>query len=229
MKKLLNIPKFIFKNGRRFLLLLYMPIYMFCFTTLERANDRDFILISSKFDEMIPFCEFFIIPYFLWFIYMAYGITYIIFREKGMEFYLLASTLSFGMTLFIIISFFWPNHIAIRPTDFPRENIFTDLVRYLYTIDTPTNVFPSIHVFNSIEVHLALCRTDHYRRHKPLIYISALFTTLIVLSTMFLKQHTVIDVIAGIVLVIVLYPFVYGRWDKYVRRFWNFFDPKYAE
>jgi membrane-associated phospholipid phosphatase len=160
---------------------------------------------------------------------MAYGITYIIFREKGMEFYLLASTLSFGMTLFIIISFFWPNHIAIRPTDFPRENIFTDLVRYLYTIDTPTNVFPSIHVFNSIEVHLALCRTDHYRRHKSLIYISALFTTLIVLSTMFLKQHTVIDVIAGIVLVLVLYPFVYGRWDKYVRRFWNFFDPKYAE
>jgi membrane-associated phospholipid phosphatase len=46
---------------------------------------------------------------------------------------------------------------------------------------------------------------------------------------MFLKQHTVIDVIAGIGLVLILYPFVYGRWDKYVRRFWNFFDPKYAE
>ena len=208
------------------MLLLYMPIYMYCFTSLEQASDRDFYLISCKLDDMIPFCEFFVIPYFLWFLYMAYGITYIIFRDKGEDFYRLATMLSIGMTLFIIISFFFPNRIDIRPTSFARDNIFVHLVKYLYTIDTPTNVLPSIHVFNSIAVHIGLSRTDRYRNNKPLTIFSAIFTASIVLSTLFIKQHTIIDAIAGIILLLILYPFIYGKYDKYVMKFWHFFDSK---
>ena len=203
-----------------------MPLYMSFFTYIEQRDSSDFHLIVGNFDQYIPFCEVFIIPYFMWFIYMAYGITYLILQENGLEYYRVAGALSFGMTLFIIISFLWPNQIAIRPETFPRENVFTDMVRYLYSIDTPTNVLPSIHVFNSITIHIALCRTKRYQEHRHLIVLSFIFTTLIVLSTMFLKQHTIIDVLAGIALITVLYPFNFGKWDKYTLKFWYFFDPR---
>ena len=226
MKRILNLPKFICKNYRRFLTLLYMPLYMSFFTYVESRESSGFHLISGNLDQYIPFCELFIIPYFLWFIYMAYGITYLILQERGLEYYRLAGALSFGMTLFIIICIVWPNRIAIRPDTFARDNVFTHMVQYLYSIDTPTNVLPSIHVFNSITVHISLCRTKRYQEHKYLIVLSFIFTTLIVLSTMFLKQHTIIDVLAGMILIGVLYPFIYGKHDKNTIRFWNWFDPR---
>lgn len=54
------------------------------------------------------------------------------------------------MTIFLIVSYAYPNAQHLRPVEFPRDNIFTDVVRWLYKTDTPTNILPSIHVFNSL-------------------------------------------------------------------------------
>ena len=66
------------------------------------------------------------------------------------EFYQYCIFLFTGMTLFLIISTVYPNGHLLRPTDFPRNNIFTLAVQVLYQADTATNIFPSLHVFNSI-------------------------------------------------------------------------------
>lgn len=116
MNKLKNELIFIKNNWKRFILLFYMPLYMSCFTWLETHNERGFFLVQSKIDSYIPFLEIFIIPYLLWFFYMFYGIFYMIFRKNGMDFYLMATFLSIGMTLFLIISYVYPNKIDIRPT-----------------------------------------------------------------------------------------------------------------
>ena len=39
-----------------------------------------------------------------------------------------------------------PNGQDLRPAVMPRDNIFCDLVAYTYSLDTNTNVFPSVHV-----------------------------------------------------------------------------------
>jgi hypothetical protein len=64
-----------------------------------------------------------------------------------------------GMSLFIAVSMVFPNGLDLRPQEFPRDNICTDLCRYLYSIDTSTNVLPSIHVFNSIACGISFGRT----------------------------------------------------------------------
>ncbi len=227
MNKLKNELIFIKNNWKRFILLFYMPLYMSCFTWLETHNERGFFLVQSKVDSYIPFLEIFIIPYLLWFFYMFYGIFYMIFRKNGMDFYLMATFLSIGMTLFLIISYVYPNKIDIRPTYFTRNNIFIDLVKALYKSDTPTNVLPSIHVFNSVVINEALCRTERYNNKTHLKFLSKLFTLLVVLSTMFLKQHTVIDVAFALVLIIALYPFIYGKKNTYLKKFWEFYDKKH--
>lgn len=181
---------------------------MICFVLLEKKVEPEYI-INFKLDSYIPFCEFFIIPYLLWFAYVAITVAvFYLFLDIG-DFYRLTCFLFSGMTIFLLVSFLFPNGLEIRPTVFPRDNIFTDIVRGLYKTDTSTNVFPSIHVFNSICVHIALCKNEIIKKHPLITNSSLILMILIVLSTMFLKQHSILDVVSGITLAIVLYPLFY--------------------
>jgi len=115
------------------------------------------------------------------------------------------------MTVFLLVSLFIPNGLELRPYTFERDNIFTELVKGLYATDTPTNVFPSIHVFNSICVHVAISKNSVIRKHPVIVYSSFILMLLIILSTMFLKQHSILDVTSGIILSGLLYPVFYVR------------------
>ena len=106
----------------------------------------------------------------------------------------MAAFLFTGMTIFLIISTLYPNGLDLRPVQFERDNIFVDMVKMLYKADTPTNVLPSIHVFNSIGVCIAISHNRVLSRRKVIHYGSLVLGISIILVTMFLKQHSVIDV-----------------------------------
>ena len=130
---------------------------MLFFEYLECRPVWGFHVIDTVFDDYIPFCEYFIVPYLLWFPYQILTVLYFIFRNKNKkEYYQLIFNMMMGMTVFLIVSYAYPNVLHLRPSEFPRENVFTDMVRWLYRTDTPTNVLPSIHVFNSLAVHMSL-------------------------------------------------------------------------
>ena len=116
-----------------------------------------------------------------------------------------------GMTIFIIVSYVYPNGLELRPDTFTRDNIFIQLTRMIYSMDTPTNVLPSIHVFNSMAVYFAV-KNSPYLKEKKVIRGAAFFmTTSIVLSTMFLKQHSVVDVLTALILSYVSYDIIYNE------------------
>ena len=121
------------------------------------------------------------------------------------------------MTVFLIISTVYPNGHYLRPASFERDNIFTDMVRFLYKTDTPTNLFPSIHVYNSVGVNIAVWHSENFKKNKPVRYGSFLIMTSIILSTVFLKQHSVFDVITGIVLSVFLFTLVYSNVFVHIR------------
>ena len=104
------------------------------------------------------------------------------------------------MTLFLIVSTFYPNGHLLRPTEFERDNIFIRMVCFLYMADTSTNILPSIHVFNSIAAHMAVLHLTESRYKKWTVRCSQILCVSIILSTMFLKQHSCVDVILGIAL-----------------------------
>ncbi len=120
------------------------------------------------------------------------------------------------MTIFLIVSAIYPNGHYLRPLAFERENLCTDLVRWLYETDTPTNLFPSIHVYNSLGVHIALARSECFREKKKIRLASLILCILIILSTMFLKQHSVFDVFTAFGLAAVMYSIVYRQAYKKV-------------
>lgn len=189
---------------------LYMIFYMAIFAYVENRHVSQMHLLSTRFDRMIPFCEFFIVPYLLWFFYVAAGVIGFGFMEQEREqFYQLITNLSIGMTLFLIISLLWPNGHTLRPYIFPRDNVFTHMVLALYRTDTSTNILPSIHVFNSIAIHTAVVCSPTLQKHRWLTRTSLVLCVSIVLSTMFLKQHSVIDVVSAMALSLGTYHLVY--------------------
>ena len=102
-----------------------------------------------------------------------------------------------GMTVFLFISAIYPNGQLLRPESFARDNIFVHIVQKLYATDTPTNLFPSIHVYNSLGIYFALCHSEKIKKHPWIKYVALVLTICIILSTMFIKQHSVIDVCLG--------------------------------
>lgn len=175
----------------------YLPIYLVFFFLAER-NVRDVTIINIPFDDMIPFIPEFIVPYFLWFPFMVAAIVYVFFRDKR-EFFAMAWNLIIGMSLFIVVSFVFPNGLTLRPQIEP-DSIFVWMVEYLHGIDTPTNVLPSIHVFNSFACGVSFGRVLWRHNHKITAIASYAMAVLITLSTMFVKQHSVIDVVSALVL-----------------------------
>lgn len=189
--------------------LLYAFIYMPWFMYLERRPGVRHFIIHSPLDDHIPFIEYFIVPYLLWFAFIAVVAGYFFFTDKK-GFYQLATFLCVGMTLFLVICTIFPNGLHLRPHTFTRDNIFTDMVRMLYRTDTPTNVLPSIHVFNSIGAVIAVSHSQALKKYKKTRYAAYIMAFLIILSTMFLKQHSVTDVIAAFAMACIIYPFVYA-------------------
>lgn len=180
------------------MILLFSLCYLLLFGYLEHQPIHGYHVVHTVFDDMIPFCEYFIVPYMLWFPYMILAVLYFIFINKNKhEYYQLVFNLMMGMSIFLIVSYLYPNMQQLRPTEFPRDNIFTDAVRWLYRTDTPTNILPSIHVFNSLAIHMSLTSCESLRERRLIRYGSLVLTILIILSTMFLKQHSVIDVCMG--------------------------------
>jgi len=192
--------KAFFQKYKHAWVLLYAFLYLPWFFWLESRANQPYHVIHVWLDDKIPFVEYFIVPYLLWFVYIAAVFLYLFFRGNKQEFYRYCAFLFTGMTLFLIISTIYPNGHLLRPTSFEHHNIFTVAVQILYQADTPTNIFPSIHVFNSIAAHRAVTNNPQLGRN-PLIHGgSFLLMVSIILATMFLKQHSALDVMAGIVL-----------------------------
>lgn len=211
------VRSFIKKYGTKLIVPVFMLFYLVSFKFLESRINYRFHVIQTGIDNYIPFCEYFIIPYFLWFFYIAATVIWFMFMNKDEKEYLqIIANLGIGMTLFILISWLYPNGHFLRPLTFPRDNIFTQMVRMLYKIDTPTNILPSIHVYNSIAAFIGIAHCQKLKKHPVIVGSSFILTVLIVASTVFLKQHTVIDVVSAFILNFIVYLLVYRLVDNRV-------------
>lgn len=185
----------------------YAVFYLVAFFYLE--NRRVAIYeINFGIDKYIPFCEVFIVPYLMWFGYVAFTVVYLCIKDREESEHLVAFLIA-GMTIFIIISAVFPNGHHLRPTVFPRDNIFTKLIGYLYATDTPTNVLPSIHVYNSVGIMIAVARSVCFQKRYVVKTLMLLLGISIICSTVLIKQHSMLDVLLALLLSAIMYSVCY--------------------
>lgn len=190
-------------------MVLYMLFYCAGFLVIENWNRLHYTVIHTVVDDMIPFCEWFIIPYLLWFLYVSGFTIYMLFTDEK-SYHEICTYLAIGMTVFLVVSAVFPNILFLRPQTMPRDNVLTRICGILYAADTPTNVTPSIHVYNSIAVMIAAVRTDAklFRSWFSKAAMAAIGLS-IILATMFLKQHSFSDVVIATGLALCCYILVY--------------------
>lgn len=191
-------------------LIAYGIIYLSWFAWLEKNVTKNYRVIHMAVDDYIPFQEIFIIPYLLWFVYIAAVVLFFFFKDKN-DYYRVCTFLFTGMTVFLVISTLWPNGHHLRPAALPRDNVFTRMVQALWQTDTPTNLWPSIHVYNSLGAHFAVMHSRKLENKKGIRLCSLVLCCSIILSTVFLKQHSVFDVLTAFGMAAIMYLLVYRR------------------
>lgn len=203
---------------RHLKLLLFWPVFGILFFLMERGGIlHHYHLIHCALDDMIPFCEYFLIPYLFWFVFIVGMLLYtLLFDTESFKKFMYFIIITYSVTLVIYV--FFPSAQHLRPAVFPRDNLFTQFLTYFYSFDTDTNVCPSIHVIGSLAVMFAAwhCKRFKSRGWKTAFTVAAI---LISISTVFIKQHSVLDLIAALPIcfgayVVVYYGFLEKRGEK---------------
>ena len=196
-------------------LLLFWPLFGIMFSYVERfSSGVTYYPMHCAFDDVIPFCEWFLIPYLFWFVYLIGTLVYTFFFDvpafrRMMHFIICTYTIT------MIIYLIFPTCQNLRPTVFPRDNALTDFVKWFYTFDTNTNVCPSIHVIGSVAAMFGLLDCHDGRLQKTWFKILVVFlAVLISASTVFMKQHSILDVIAAVPLCVLGHYVAYRLADE---------------
>ena len=184
-------------------ILIYAPIYMIWFIAIEKHTFTHYSIIHTAVDDMIPFVELFVLPYYAWFLYVSLTLLFFLFSFEVEDYYKNFIFLATGMTVFLVVSTLFPNMHHLRPVVMPRDNVFTHLVQIIYNTDSSANLWPSIHVYNSLGTMIAV---HHCKRcNKTAKIVSDFIGISIILSTLFIKQHSVYDVITAFIMAIIFY------------------------
>ncbi len=174
---------------------LYLIPILLCYFLPELLVVSDYTPTEISLDASIPFLPGFVYFYILWFAMLVGTGLWLLLRDgNGFRKYMYFLTASYFVCAVIYLCF--PNGQDLRPAQMEVNSLATWILSKLYRIDTNTNVFPSLHVIGSVGVALAVCTTPSIRS-RLVRGGSIVLATLVSVSTVFVKQHAVLDVVAG--------------------------------
>lgn len=183
-----------------FLYVLIVPVYLVLFFTVEGVvtSSSNYFVSYLPLDDFIPFCEWFIFPYILWYPFLLFPGLYLMLTDVDtFRRYLIYIGMSFYTVTFIC--FLFPNGQNLR-VDIPslgRDNIALSILGWIYSADTNTNVCPSVHVVGAVGSMFAMLSSPKIKS-RAFKFFAVLFGVLISISTVFVKQHSVLDIIVAV-------------------------------
>ena len=173
-------------------------------------------VVHCWIDDLIPFCEWFLIPYVFWYFLIVFTLLYLmLYHVEGFKRFqiFIIVTQVVAMAIYII----YPNRQDMRPEVFPRENFLTACIGLLYRQDTPTGVCPSLHVAYSMGIASAWLKEKNVSKwFKAFIIVAVVF---ICLAT--IKQHSAVDFLVALPVCLLAEGIAYGksywavRWKKW--------------
>lgn len=181
----------------------YFIFYLAFFFLCEHLFTVPVWTVHSFLDDIIPFSPIGIIPYLLWFPWIAITILGLLRKAPRKEYVRACFTMYIGMTLILIFYCIIPNGLDIRPTTLNKDFLST-LIGMIYSSDTPTNVCPSLHVYVSVAMDLAWSRSSLLEDKQWVKILLHVLDASICIGVMLIKQHSIIDVITGIALALLI-------------------------
>ncbi|MFC3799980.1 inositol phosphorylceramide synthase [Cohnella sp. GCM10012308] len=184
------------------LAMLVFPVLGMMYAAVNQMDGHVWNLVTPL-DRAVPFIKWFALPYSVWIVFIYVCLLYFFVKD--------VRTFYRGVITYTLCALLCYLVYSVFQTTVPRPPLsgsdpFTRLVAYIYHRDQPFNCFPSIHCFSSYMVFRILASsTFKTRRSLTLIGIGS---GLIILSTQFIKQHVILDLVAAITLVELVLPAV---------------------
>lgn len=179
-------------------MLLFGAVYLVVFHLLEQSA-RPVHLVECSLDAYLPFFSGAVLPYIGWFLWVPGVLLYLVYTDR-VRFWRGFSAMAGGIVVTLCLYVIWPTGLALRG-EVPGTGLCSDLVRLIYSMDTPTNVCPSLHVFVTVVLLCALWgKLGHIGR-----FCNAAVAVAICSSTVLLDQHSVIDVVMGLLLAVIMW------------------------
>ena len=162
------------------------------------ANGFKHYDLTLALDRAIPFVPAFIVIYILAYVQWGYGIWYGISHGRETCFRFIASAL-IGEVICIAVFIIMPTELVRTPVT--GGDVFSKITGLIYSLDEPNNLFPSLHCFASWLCFRIIFYVEKEKRSKAYTIGSFVFTLLVFASTVFVKQHVVVDILGGVALV----------------------------
>jgi membrane-associated phospholipid phosphatase len=173
--------------------------------------------LSTALDEGIPFSRGWIVPYVSWYAFLPGVAFFLLLKDKKQCGITLLTMISGLLLSYLTYSLFQTT--VPRPA-VPGDDLCSRLVQLIYNIDQPYNAFPSIHVLATYALMLGTAKAEGIKKiATATIWIVG---WAIIISTVFVKQHVVADILGGMVLAQVLHlvlthflsPWLSARWQE---------------
>lgn len=181
---------------RHLLLLLGWVVYfLLYFLTENLIPAENCYPVHSKLDDIIPFCEWFVIPYVGWYVLIVVSLLYFaaynVENFKGLQKYII-TTQMLAMVCYIV----FPTRQDLRPAEFANDNFLTWIMGIIYSADTNTGVCPSLHVAYSLGIASTWLKEKQASWWAKTIVV--IFVFFVCISVAFTKQHSVVDIYAAL-------------------------------
>ena len=194
----------------------YFTLYLLTENLIPAENCTP---VHMWLDDRIPFWEGFLIPYVFWYGLIVFSLGYFLLFDvpsfKRLQIFIIVTQVV-AMAVYIL----FPTRQDLRPAEFARDNFLTRCVGFLYRMDTSTGVCPSLHVAYSLGIASVWLKKKDTAAVWRAFVVAAV--VLICLSTMFIKQHSAVDVLAalplGLLAELIANRCVDGRWLYRTRR-----------
>lgn len=196
------------KTHKHVWLALYFVAFIIAFFTIESLTPTEGYWVTDlPVDDYIPFIPQFVWGYVLWFpLFAVVGLPMLIWDGEAFKRWMYYTMTVLTATL--IFDVIVPNGQHLRP-DIEADSLSTWMLTRLWMADTPTNVFPSMHVLGCIGDAAAAFDSRLFKGKWRWIILAACL--LCAVSTVLVKQHAYIDSVAAIVFAIPVFLLFYGK------------------
>ena len=180
-----------------FFAMLFWPLFdtFFYFLSTFVAEHSEKGSFALPIDGMIPLLEEFILIYFGCYLFWFGGLLFMACHKTDVFWDFFARVF---VSLIVAFSFFMLMPLEITRPEITGDGFFADAMRFLYTIDKPHNLFPSLHCFFNWIVYVQMRGKKEYP--LALRLFGCIFSLLVFASTLFTRQHFVMDVVGGVLL-----------------------------
>ena len=181
----------------------YGWIMLICFLTfnlLTYYGARLFIGDSTKhdlstpIDAIIPLRTEWVIVYVLAYLQWAVGLFAAAKERKGICYRIFTGELI--AKFFCLICFLLLPATIVRP-EITGNAPWDHLTMLIYSIDTPDCLFPSLHCLESYICFRGAILSERMPRWYT--WVTGIFTLMVFASTVLIKQHFLVDILAGVI------------------------------